>query len=132
VDLHPDAWAGLAEAQVVLEELLGLCAGWDSYCVSRLVWNLSALEWAQDIEPLDLGYIGSNVVALRKVLTDLLPSYRRDAAPALTSGRRDVEPVLNALSELLVRFRLAMRTQFALDPELLLVDWRHLLAGSAG
>ncbi|HWG73786.1 MAG TPA: hypothetical protein VG184_07000 [Acidimicrobiales bacterium] len=129
VETSADDSEALAEARTILGEFDALSTDWVTFCVCRLVWNLSVLDWARGIEPLDLGYAGSNVVACRKALMSLLPTYRRDASKALGSDLDRMDNLLDEITPLLRRFRHSMTHRFDFEPGRLEVSAHGLVSG---
>lgn len=118
----------LDAARGAIEELDALYVDWDSFCVSRRAWNLSALEWTLGTDPLELGYAGASLVAVRKALIDFVNASRRDVVHILARPTPQIERLLEQLNELLGRFRAAMQFRFEMEPAMLEVSTQQLLA----
>jgi LexA DNA binding domain len=118
----------LDAGRAAIEELDSLYVDWDSFCVARRAWNLSALEWTLGTDPLELGYAGASLVAVRKALTDFVNASRHDVRRVLADPTPQIERLLEDLNELLGRFRTAMQPRFEMDPAMLDVSSRRLLA----
>jgi hypothetical protein len=126
VCLDPSDEVVLEEHRRVLEELLFIYTDWDAFCLARLVWNLSALEWLETVDPMELGYVGASYVASRRTKSSLLTSYHRDASRALASDPR-LDGLFDQVSSLIGRFRRDMAHHYPLRADQLTVDVSELL-----
>jgi hypothetical protein len=95
--------------------------------VVTLVWSLSARQWLAEVQPMQLGYLGSSYIASLRAIDGLLPGYWARAAPALAADPR-VPDLLETLTGLLGRLRAAMAHHYPSRPERLHVDVAALLA----
>jgi hypothetical protein len=128
--LTPEGRDELGEQQALARSAHALLTNWDAYCLVRLVWNLSAREGLAQVQPIELGYLGSNLVAALRTTESLLPGYWACAQPALAGGRLDGE-LSGQLSELLSRLRKGRTRNVPHGPERSDVDVMTLLAGQA-
>jgi hypothetical protein len=129
VHLDPSDEVVLEEHRGVLEELLLLYTDWDAFCLARLVWNLSALDWLETIDPIELGYVGASYVASRRTKSSLLTSYHREASRALASDPR-LDTLFDQVASLIGRFRRDMAHHYPLRADQLTVDVTELLRTS--
>jgi hypothetical protein len=142
LEAYQDLRARLADAGITLREAdraklekqrrlcrLGhqLLTDWDAYCIVRLIWMLSALDWLCQVDPLPFGYVGTCFLVSHRTYAALLPTYRERAAGPLTHDERAPMP-LSRLGDLLTAFRQEMADHTPVQQPSADVDISALLA----
>jgi hypothetical protein len=125
--ITPEGSEGLQLQVKVSQAAEDLLTDWNAYCIVQLVWGLSAHQWLAEIEPLQLGYLGSSCVASRRMIESLLPTYWARAAGPLATDPR-VPDLLLRLTDLLSTLRRGMSDHFPSRPERRQVNAATLLA----
>jgi hypothetical protein len=118
----------LEQQRQVTELSLDLLTDWDTYCIVRLIWTLSAQQWLAQVDPLAFGYVGTCFVVSHRTGAALLPTYRERAAGPLAHDPR-APAILARVTELLARFRQGMVGYTPVQPPNVEVDAGTLIAG---